>query len=99
MICDMAKVLDQEPIWNTRKGRYDWDSWFNGQVWHLTKGTEDEVADGLADFSVPSGSLRAAAQNAARTRGLKLKAKVTAEGDLQLRASRPEPAEPQAVSE
>lgn len=74
----MASVLTDEPVWFTsRRSKYNWDEWLDGQTWHLKKGE---------DFSVASGALRAAAANAAKVRGLVLKAKITPEGDVVLRA-------------
>jgi hypothetical protein len=74
----MASVLSQEPVWFTsRRSKYSWDQWLDGQTWHLKKGE---------DFTVASGALRAAAANAAKVRDLDLRAKITPEGDVILRA-------------
>lgn len=74
----MAEILNEEPNWHSsRKGRYPWDEWFDGRVWHLKKGE---------DFQVASGAFRAAAANAAKSRHLNLKAKITPSGDVIVKA-------------
>lgn len=79
----MAEILSDEPVWYTaRKGRYDWDNWLDGRVWHLEKGK---------DFQVASGAFRAAAANAAKVRKLNLKAKIQSNGDVIVKAETPEP--------
>lgn len=36
----MAHTLETWPTEATRGARYPWDEWANGQVWHITKGTD-----------------------------------------------------------
>lgn len=57
----MAEVIETFD-WNkarTSRSRYDWDQWFDGQVWRLTK---DE------DFTAEVASFRSSASTAAKKR-------------------------------
>lgn len=36
----MAQVLEK---YNFTRGRYDWDTWFNGDIWQLEQGEDFEV--------------------------------------------------------
>lgn len=57
----MAEVIE-EFDWNkarTTRSRYDWDQWFDGQVWRLKK---DE------DFTAEVASFRSSASTAAKKR-------------------------------
>lgn len=60
----MAKVVEAPASWaRTRKSKYDWDQWLDGQCWELTKGE---------DYTVSTTVLRSAANSAAKTRGLEV---------------------------
>jgi hypothetical protein len=88
MIEFMATILNEDPIWHTsRRSKYNWDEWLDGRTWSLKK---DE------DFAVSVTSLRTAAANAARVRGLGLKSKPTADGII-LRAVHKEASVPEAA--
>jgi len=44
------------PQWSKRAAKYDWDLWFNGDIWELEPGV---------DFHVPIPRMQAQAWNAA----------------------------------
>ena len=62
----MAKKRKEFPGGPTR-GRYDWSTWLNGDVWELESGD---------DFEVDIASMRAIASRAAKQAGKKLRTRV-----------------------
>lgn len=57
----MAKTLEAFPEDAVvRGGRYPWNTWLNGQVWHLERGTKEEVENGVKDYAVSTKSFRSA---------------------------------------
>lgn len=70
----MAKTLSAFPERHEiQRGRYPWDKWFDGQVWHLEHGSEEEVERGDRDYSTTTKSFRSAitqARKAANKRGV-----------------------------
>lgn len=57
--------------------KYDWDLWFNGEVWQLTRGE---------DFQCAAHNMRVMAQNRARRRGLKIHTSIQDETILFIQA-------------
>lgn len=41
----MAENLDSFPARTTKRRRYPWDLWTDGQIWKLTRGKDYEVRD------------------------------------------------------
>lgn len=60
----MAEVLEK---YNFTRGRYDWDSWFDGQIWRLEQGH---------DFEVNPASFRSTITAAARRYGVSVRTAV-----------------------
>lgn len=75
----MAKQLDEFP--GGGRGKYDWDTWFNGKPWELTAGE---------DFTVPLENFRATASATARGRGGKVRTKTTGEKTVVIQFYAPE---------
>lgn len=61
----MAEVVDKMPKASGGgcRPKYAWDTWLDGQAWKLTAGE---------DFEIPLRSFQAAANKAARNRGLEV---------------------------
>jgi hypothetical protein len=62
----MAKTLAAFPQDDLRGGRYPWNKWLDGQVWHLERGTRAQVEIGDADYHVTTKSFRSAATQATK---------------------------------
>ncbi len=60
-----------------REAKYDFSELFDGNVYRLIRGTEDEVKAGDADFSCKPGSLRQTVYRAALDVGHKLSTRTT----------------------
>ncbi len=58
----MAKVVEQFPK-KTRKSKYPFDQWFDGQIWELTEGV---------DFKIPAPSFRGGLYNKTRLFGVEI---------------------------
>lgn len=58
----MAKTLSAFPAPHQtgRQGRYRWDEWFNGEVWHLEQGSAEEVEKGERDYCTTTKNFRSA---------------------------------------
>jgi hypothetical protein len=55
-----------------RKSKYDFSQVYDGKVWILTRGTQEEVDAGKADFTCKPGSLRQTIYRDALEQGHKL---------------------------
>jgi hypothetical protein len=65
----MAKILDTRPV--IRNWRvYEWDTWFDGQIWELQPGIDFPATTKL-------NSVRGAAYMAARRRGVSVSVGIT----------------------
>lgn len=66
----MAKTLAAFPSEDEsqRRNRYPWDKWLDGNVWELTHGSREAVAEGDADFSVTTKSFESAVKQAVSAR-------------------------------
>lgn len=64
----MAKTLSAFPqeAEIARGGRYPWGKWLDGQVWHLERGTEEEVGQQKKDYYVSTKSFRSAITQAVK---------------------------------
>lgn len=60
-----------------RRGKYDWDKWFDGSVWRLTRGQ---------DFQVSLPAFRGAAGAAAKRQGIRITTRKVAENTILLQA-------------
>ena len=60
----MAKVMKSFEFPASRRMRYPWDKWFDGQAWELSRG---------ADFVVGTDQMRRNVYNAAWSRGLRVR--------------------------
>lgn len=67
----------------TKRGKYPWDEWLNGESWRLTRGV---------DFQVSLQALRAAASQAAKRQGCRVTTRKVNDTTLVLRAVREAPA-------
>lgn len=66
----MARTLDAFPdeVESIKRARYPWDTWLDGKVWELRKGTPEQVKGGEADYSVTTKSFRSAVIQATNSR-------------------------------
>jgi|ETNmetMinimDraft_3_1059899.scaffolds.fasta_scaffold263919_2 hypothetical protein len=70
----MSEILESYNFRSVGRGpTYPYDSWFDGQIWKLTKGF---------DFECQPSSLRQAFYAAARRRGIKVRVSVLTNGDV-----------------
>lgn len=70
----MARVIDHmPPDGRSRRGRYDWDNWFDGQAWLLVNGE---------DFTTEIEAFRSLVHTAAKRRGLVVRTVTTPDGNV-----------------
>ena len=65
------KILDKFPV-QSRRGKYPWEEWLDGQVRLLRKGEQ---------YTTSTETMRAVASNAAKKAGKRLRSKVTKDDD------------------
>lgn len=66
----MARTLDAFPdeVESVKRARYPWNTWLDGSVWELRKGTPEQVKGGEADYSVTTKSFTSAVKQAVASR-------------------------------
>lgn len=67
----------------SKRGKYPWKEWLNGESWTLTRGI---------DFQVSLSALRAAASQAAKREGCRVTTRKVNDTTINLRAVRETPA-------
>lgn len=75
----MAEVLEDFD-WNavrSPRSRYDWDRWFDGNVWKLVEGE---------DFTAKTSSFRTSVASAAKRRGHEVRTSIPEDGIVVLQA-------------
>ena len=68
----MAKIVDEMPGRN-RASKYQWDDWFNGEVWLLVGGEDGDFTSSVEGF-------RSSAHNAAKRMGCTINTVVKDDG-------------------
>jgi hypothetical protein len=71
----MAETVERlpGPGGHKRFRDYPWNTWLNGEAYHLHPGTREQVTDGAADFYVADTAMRAYVYRAARDRDVTVK--------------------------
>lgn len=66
----MARTLNAFPDGHeqSKRQRYPWSEWLNGEVWELHRGSEGDVEEGKADFTVTTKSFASAVKQATTNR-------------------------------
>ena len=74
----MAKRISPKdvPARSVTRNTYNWTELFDGDMWELQQGTEEQVAAGDADFTVSPQNFRLAAGSAAKAQGKFVKVSV-----------------------
>lgn len=75
----MARVMRNFDFPKTRRMKYGWNDWFDGQPWQLVRGE---------DFAVETRQMRKNVYEAAWTRGIRVRTSLSG-GNLIVQAFRP----------